>query len=99
VLCEWIERPGSMRERRLLQLSVGVAGIVPVAAGVAGILLGPELVDAVVGAPARTATFAIFPDFCLVLALAFGALFRVPKLTVRDLGCFHSLSSPEAWRG
>ena len=45
----WTERPSLMRERSLLQLCIGVAGIVPVAAGTAGILLGPEFVDAVVG--------------------------------------------------
>jgi Domain of unknown function (DUF4345) len=39
-------------QRSLLQLSVGVAGIVPVAAGTAGILLGPKFVDALVGAGA-----------------------------------------------
>ena len=38
-----------MRERSLLQLCVGVAGIVPVAAGIAGILRGPEFVNAAVG--------------------------------------------------
>ena len=38
-----------MRERWLLQLCVGVAGIVPVAAGIAGILRGPEFVNAAVG--------------------------------------------------
>lgn len=38
-----------MRERSLLQLCVGVTGIVPVAAGIAGILRGPELVNAAVG--------------------------------------------------
>lgn len=38
-----------MRERSLLQLCVGVTGIAPVAAGIAGILRGPELVNAAVG--------------------------------------------------
>ena len=38
-----------MHERFLLQFCVGVAGIVPVAAGAAGILLGPEFVDAMAG--------------------------------------------------
>jgi hypothetical protein len=38
-----------MRERSLLQLCVVVAGLVPVAAGGAGIYLGPHFVDAAVG--------------------------------------------------
>ncbi len=40
------------RERRLLQLAVAVAAIVPVAAGASGVLLGPALTQAAVTAVA-----------------------------------------------
>ena len=38
-----------MRERLLLQIVVALGGIIPVAAGAAGIFFGPDFVDATVG--------------------------------------------------
>lgn len=37
-----------MRERRLLQICVAVGGLIPVSAGVAGILFGPHFIDATI---------------------------------------------------
>lgn len=39
-----------MNERRLLQITVAIASLVPLAAGATGVLLGPAMVD-VAGAP------------------------------------------------
>jgi hypothetical protein len=57
-------------QRSLLQLSVGIAGVVPVAAGLAGILLGPEFVDAVAGASADS-HFRYLSGLLLAIGLGF----------------------------
>jgi hypothetical protein len=64
-------------QRSLLQLSVGVAGIVPVAAGTAGILLGPEFVDAVVGAGADS-HFRYLSGLLLGIGLGFWS--TIPRI-------------------
>jgi len=66
-----------MHERSLLQFCVGVAGIVPVAAGTAGILLGPEFVSAVVGVSADS-HFRYLSGLLLSIGLGFWS--TIPRL-------------------
>ena len=66
-----------MRERSLLQLCVGVAGIVPVAAGIAGILRGPELVNAAVGIGADS-RFRYLSGLLLGIGLGFWS--TIPRI-------------------
>ncbi len=66
-----------MRERSLLQLCVGVAGIVPVAAGIAGILRGPEFVNAGVGIGADS-HFRYLSG--LLLGIGFGFWSTIPRI-------------------
>ena len=66
-----------MRERSLLQLCVGVTGIVPVAAGIAGILRGPELVNAAVGIGADS-HFRYLSGLLLGIGLGFWSI--IPRI-------------------
>lgn len=66
-----------MRKRSLLQLCVAVAGIVPVAAGVAGILLGPEFVDTAVG-PSANSHFRYFSGLLPGIGLGFWS--TIPRI-------------------
>ena len=66
-----------MRERSLLQLCVGVAGIVPVAAGIAGILRGPEFVNAAVGIGANS-HFRYLSGLLLGIGLGFWS--TIPRI-------------------
>jgi hypothetical protein len=66
-----------MRERLLLQILVALGGIIPVAAGAAGLLLGPEFVGAVISAPADS-HFRYLSG--LLLAIGFGFWSTVPGI-------------------
>lgn len=66
-----------MCERSLLQICVGVAGIVPVAAGMAGILLGPEFVNAAVETGADS-HFRYLSG--LLLGIGFGFWSTIPRV-------------------
>lgn len=66
-----------MRERSLFQLCVAAAGIVPVAAGIAGILLGPEFVDAAVGTGADS-HFRYLSGLLLGIGLGFWS--TIPRI-------------------
>jgi len=67
----------SMRERLLLQLFVAFGGIVPVAAGAAGIFLGPAFVGASVAA-VPDSHFRYLSG--LLLAIGFGFWSTVPRI-------------------
>jgi hypothetical protein len=59
-----------MRERLLLQVFVAVGGLIPVAAGTAGIFLGPEFVGATIGTAADS-HFRYLSGLLLGLGLGF----------------------------
>src|ERR1017187_6001119 len=59
-----------MRERLLLQVFVAIGGLVPVAAGTAGIFLGPEFVGATIGTAADS-HFRYLSGLLLGLGLGF----------------------------
>lgn len=66
-----------MREKSLLQLAVAIGGIVPVAAGTAGLYLGPALVDAAAG-PAGDSHFRYLSGLLLGIGLAFWS--TIPRI-------------------
>jgi hypothetical protein len=66
-----------MRERLLLQISVALGGIIPVASGAAGIILGPAFVSAAVGA-ANDSHFRYLSG--LLLAIGFGFWSTIPRI-------------------
>src|SRR5450631_345630 len=66
-----------MRERLLLQIFVALGGIIPVAAGAAGIFLGPDFVDARVGMAADS-HFHYLSGLLLGLGLGFWS--TIPRI-------------------
>ena len=71
-----------MREKRLLQAAVLVAGLVPTGSGLAGVLLGPEMAGSLEGADAAlNSHFRYLSGLLLGLGLCFWSL--VPKIERR----------------
>jgi hypothetical protein len=66
-----------MRERLLLQVFVAIGGLVPVAAGTAGIFLGPEFVGATIGTAADS-HFRYLSGLLLGLGLGFWS--TIPRI-------------------
>ena len=66
-----------MRERLLLQIFVALGGIIPVAAGAAGIFFGPDFVDATVGMAADS-HFRYLSGLLLGLGLGFWS--TIPRI-------------------
>lgn len=66
-----IDRPNAHREKRLLQLSVAVAAFVPIAAGVAGVVLGPRMLEFTAIPAAADSHFRYLAGILLALGLAF----------------------------
>ena len=72
-----------MRERLLLQLCIAVGGFIPVAAGGAGVLLGPEFVGAAFG-PSADSHFRYLSGLLFGIGLGFwSAIPRVQANGVR----------------
>jgi len=71
--------PFRLDERRLLQLAVSVAAVVPVSAGVAGVLGGPALFGHDAGGAAFDGHFRYLSGLLLGIGLAFWSF--VPRIT------------------
>jgi hypothetical protein len=66
-----------MQERFLLQICVAVGGVIPVAAGAAGILLGPDFVNTTVGL-ATDSHFRYLSGLLLGIGIAFWS--TIPRI-------------------
>jgi hypothetical protein len=66
-----IDRPNADREKRLLQICVAVAALVPIAAGMAGVALGPRMLDVAAIPAAADSHFRYLAGILLALGLAF----------------------------
>jgi Domain of unknown function (DUF4345) len=69
-----------MRQRSLLQFSVAVGGMVPVAAGLAGIIFGPDFVGAAVNGSADS-HFRYLSGLLLGIGLGFWS--TIPRIEAR----------------
>lgn len=58
-------------EIRLLQTAVAIAGLVPVSAGLAGIVAGPEMAGAAISAPGLDSHFRYLSGLLLGIGLVF----------------------------
>jgi hypothetical protein len=74
--------PGQrVNERRLLQIVVALACLVPICAGTAGVLLGPAMLD-MAGAPADAEShFSYLSGLLLGIGLAFAT--TIPRIEVQ----------------
>jgi len=82
---------GLLANRRALQITVAIGGLVPVAAGLAGVLLGPAMVQhGFAGAPALDSHFRYLSGLLLGIGLAYWSL--IPGIERRG-GAFRLLTA------
>jgi hypothetical protein len=68
-------RTSLFANRRALQIAIGIGGLVPVAAGLAGVLMGPAMVQhGLVDAPALDSHFRYLSGLLLGIGLVFWSL-------------------------
>lgn len=83
-------RPSLLANRRALQIAVGIGGLVPVGAGLAGVLIGPAMVQhGLVDAPAMDSHFRYLSGLLLGIGLAYWSL--IPRIERRG-GAFRLLT-------
>lgn len=70
-------RPGYF-ERRMLQIAIAIAGIVPVAAGLAGVLLGPSVFESGAGGVSLDSHVRYLSGLLLGIGLAFWSF--IPRI-------------------
>jgi uncharacterized membrane protein YfcA len=71
-------------ERRLLQVAVAVGSLVPICAGLAGVVLGPAMVDAVAAPVAADSHYRYLSGLLLGIGIAFATTIRdIERRTAR----------------
>jgi hypothetical protein len=84
-------RPTLLANRRALQIAVAIGGLVPVSAGLAGVLLGPAMAQhGFAGAPALDSHFRYLSGLLLGIGLAYWSL--IPGIARRG-GAFRLLTA------
>jgi hypothetical protein len=66
------------RNRRALQIAIAIAGCVPVAAGLAGVLVGTSMVDLAAAPPPLDSHYRYLSGLLLGIGLAFWAM--IPRI-------------------
>lgn len=97
-----IERQPSGREKRLLQAAVAVAALVPVSAGLAGVVFGTAMIDLTPVAVSTDSHFRYLAGLLLAIGLAFWSTvpgierktgrFRLLAIIVAIGGCGRAVS-------